>query len=216
MIQDGKVEVVYDSASEFEKAGRGWADFHISVRREFRYGVQETRKEGRRHVQLTITQMKADLELTHLVRLPASFQSPDVWQGQILRHEFDHVAVSLDPRALLLLRHLLEHLPPIERTLEPKEELTQERLNQFVNEEIDRRHSAVVELLRQNNRLLDKVSAHGTRVVPDRRVFFQKLYSKQHLAEQKFPFVDQVLDLLGSESYLQAEPRCLARDPTEH
>lgn len=213
LIADGKVEVVYDSEPEFEKAGRGWADFHISVQREFRYNAQEFRKGGRRRVKVTITAMKADLELTHLVRLPAAFQSPNVWQGQVLRHEFDHVAVSLDPRALLLLRHLLEHLPPIERTLEPQELLTQERLNRIVNEEIERRHSAVVELIRQNNRLLDKLSAHGTRPVPDRAAFFQQLYSKEHLAEQKFPFVDQVLDLLASEPYQQAKPRCQARDP---
>lgn len=215
LIADGKVKVVYDSDPEFEKAQRGWADFNVRLEHSFKYSLKKSQKNDRWRVRVVVTRLDPKIELTHLIRLPASFKSPEIWQSQILRHEFDHVAVGLDPRAMLLLRHLLAHLPVIERTLEPDEEPSNERLSQFINEEIDRRREAVVELMRQNNVLLDKVGAHGARPVPDRAAFFAKLYTKEHLAERKFPFVDQVLDLLKSPQYENAELPFLARDPTD-
>ena len=215
LIADGKVKVVYDSDPEFEKANRGWADFNVRLDHSFKYNLTKSHKNDRWKVKLVVTKFEPKIELTHLIRLPASFKSPEIWQSQILRHEFDHVAVSLDPRAMLLLRHLLAHLPVIERTLEPDEEPSNERLSQFITEEIDRRHRAVIELMRQNNVLLDKVGAHGALPVPDRAAFFAKLYTKEHLAEMKFPFVEQVLDLLKSPKYDQLGLRFLPRDPTE-
>lgn len=213
LIADGKVKVVYDSDPEFVQAARGWADFHVRLEQSFKYNLAKSRKNGRWQVEVTVTKLEYKIELTHLIRLPASFKSPDIWQSQILRHEFDHVAVSLDPRAMRLLRHLIEHLPTIERTLEPKETPSNARINQLINEEIDRRREAVIELMRQNNRLLDKVGVHGAQPVPDRAPFFAKLYTKEHLAEQKFPFVDEVLDLLETPDYENAELPFLPRDP---
>lgn len=215
LIADGKVKVVYDSDPEFVKAGRGWADFNVLLKHSYKYNLTKSKKNGRWQVKLVIHKFEPKIELTHLIRLPVSFKSPKVWRSQILRHEFDHVAVSLDPRAILLLRHLLAHLPVIERTLEPDEEPSNERLSQFINEEIDRRRRAVIELMRQNNLLLDNVGHHGVQPVPDRAAFFAKLYTKEHLAEMKFPFVEQVLDLLKSPKYDQLELRFLPRDPTE-
>ena len=215
LIDRGKVEVVYDSDPEFVKAARGWADFHIHVQSSFKYDVTKTRKNGRWQVQLHLTKLEPKIELTHLIRLPSTFKSPDVWSNRILRHEFDHIAVSLDPRAMLLLRHLLVHLPVIERTLEPKETPSNDVLNKLVDEEVVKRRQAVVELLRQDNQRLDKIGGHGAQAVPNRAAFFAKLYTKENLAETKFPFIEQVLDLLETAEYQQAELPFLARDPVD-
>jgi hypothetical protein len=215
LIEDGKVKVVYDSDPKFVKEARGWADFQVDLRYTFKYNLTKTRKNGHWRVRLAITKLEPKIELTHLVRLPVTFKSPRVWQSGLLRHEFDHVAICLDPRARLLLRHLLKKLRIIDRTLESDEEPTDERLNKLIDDEITKRREAVVELMRQNNVLLDKVSAHGARLVPDRAAFFEKLYSKEHLAEQKFPFVDQVLDLLDKPEYRDAERPFLRRDPND-
>lgn len=214
LIDDGRVDVVYDSEPEFVKASRGWADFHVQLQYSFQYDLKKkSRKNGRWHVSLSVTKLDWMLDLTHLIRLPATFKSSDVWNSRLLRHEFDHVAVSLDPRAKLLLRHLLRHFPDIERTLEPTESPTNETFNKLIESEIVKRRDAVIELMRQNNRLLDKVGSHGTQAVPDRAQFFAKLYTKENLAEQKFPFVTEVLDLLETSEYQQAELPFLPRDP---
>ena len=215
LIDRGKVEVVYDSDPEFVRASRGWADFHVQIKSSFKYDLTKTRKNGRWNVKLNITKLEPKIELTHLIRLPSTFKSPDVWSSRILRHEFDHIAISLDPRAMLLLRHLLEHLPVIERTLEPKETPSNDVLNRLVDEEVVKRRQAVVELMRQNNQQLDKIGAHGAQAVPNRAAFFAKLYTKENLAETKFPFIEQVLDLLETAEYQQAELPFLARDPAD-
>ncbi len=215
LIESGKVTVAYDSDPEFEKARRGWAEFHLLLEQSFRFRTTKSQKNGLTLVKAVVTKLTPKIELTHLVRLPASFQAPDVWQSSVLRHEFDHVAIGLDPRAKLLLRHLLEHLPVVELTLEPDEEPSNEQINRFINQEIERRHQAVIELMRRNNELLDKVSKHGTRPVPDRAAFFAKLYQKEHLAEQKFPYMNQVLDLLKTAKYEKAALPFLPRDPTD-
>ena len=215
LMDEGKVKVVYDSDPKFVQAARGWADFQVDLQYTFKFNLTKTRKNGRWQVKLAITKLVPKLELTHLIRLPVSFKSPTVWKNRILRHEFDHVAVSLDPRAKLLLQHLLKKLRIIERTLEPNEEPSEEILGKLVEDEIKKRREAVVELMRQNNMLLDKVGAHGAQSVPDRAAFFEKLYSKEHLADQNFPFVDQVLDLLEKPEYRNAELPFLRRDPND-
>ncbi len=215
LIKDGKVEVVYDSDPEFVKAGRGWADFHIQLKHAFRYSPTKIKNQGRWQVKLIITKLESQIELTHLIRLPSSFKSPDVWSGRILRHEFDHVAISLDRRPLLLLKHLLEHMPSIERTLEANQQPSDELFGQWINEESDKRLTAIKELMRQNNVRLDKLSAHGINTVPERAAFFAKLYTKENLAELKFPFVEEVLSLLETPKYQHLEPRALPRDPAE-
>jgi hypothetical protein len=215
LIERGKVEVVYDSAPEFVKESRGWADFHVQIKTSFKYDPTKSRKNGRWNVKLNITKLVPTIELTHLIRLPDTFKSPDIWDSRIMRHEFDHVAVSLDPRAMLLLEHLLIHLPVIERTLEPKEMPTNEVLNKLVDEEVIKRRRAVVELMKQNNLQLDKLGAHGAKVLPDRAAFFTQLYTKENLAEMKFPFIEQVLDLLETAEYQGAESPFLARDPAD-
>lgn len=212
LIAAGKVKIVYDSEFDFVKAERGWADFQVDLRYSFKYNVMKSRKNGRTQVRIVITKLEPKIELTHLIRLPASFKSPQVWQGRILWHEFDHVAVSLDPRARLLLKHLLKRLRVIDRTLDEGEEPSDELLSKIVEDEITKRRQAVVELMRQNNVLLDKVGGHGVQAVPERSAFFTKLYTKEHLAEQKFPYVDQVLDLLERPEYRDAELPFLRRD----
>ena len=215
LITDGNVTVVYDADPEFVELRRGWADFQVRLTQSFKYNLIKTRQRDHWRIKLVVTKLEPKIELTHLIRIPASFKSAKIWQSTLLRHEFDHVAVSLDPRAMLLLRHLLAHLPVIERTLKPGEEPTDERLSHFINEEVELRQQAVVDLMRQNNKLLDKVGSHGTLPVPDRAAFFAKLYSKENLAEQKFRYIDQVLKLLETKDYHNAHLRFQSRDPTE-
>ena len=216
LIEDGKITVVYDSDPEFVKAGRGWADFHIQLKHSFRYSLTKTQRRGRWHLTITVTKLEPQIELTNIIRLPVQYKSPRVWESHVLRHEFDHVATSLDPRPLLLFKHLLLHLPPIEMTLEPKEQPSEEAINKRITDAIEQRHTAIRDLIRQNNIMLDKVSEHGRIPVPSRAEFFAKLYTKENLAEQKFPFIDEVLGLLETPEYQQARPRFLPRDPTEN
>lgn len=205
LIADGHVRVVYESDPDFVKAQRGWADFHVQIEHTFQLDVAKFRKNGRWWMKVTAKNIKPKIELKHLIRLPVNLKSPDIWSQSLLRHEFDHVAVSLDPRPRLLLRHLLEKLPPIEQVLDTNEEPPKATLTKLVNDELERRGQSVIELMRRNNKLLDKISVHGALPIAERAAFFTKLYTKQYLAEQQFPFIDHALALLDSKAYQTAE-----------
>lgn len=215
LIEDGKVKVEYDSEGEFAKSGRGWADFNLREDRKYRYDLMKQKRQGRWQVKITISQVEEKILLTHIVRLPAQKKSPDTWNSWLLRHEFDHVAVSLDPRPKLLLIHLLKNLPPIERTLDGGEEPSNEVVNRLINEQFDKHAKAIRDVMVHNNQSLDNISLHGTRPVPMRANFFRSLYTKDNLASAKFPYLDSVLKLLDSDDYQKAELRYLPSDPAE-
>ncbi len=213
LIEDGKVTVEYDSEGEFAKSGRGWADFHLREDRKYRFDLKKQIRQGLWQVRVVVSHVEEKIVLTHIVRMPMQKKSPDVWKSWLLRHEFDHVAVSLDPRPKMLLVHLLKTLPPIERTLDPGEEPTNEVVNRLINEQLDKRAKSVRDVMIHNNRTLDNISHHGTSPVPMRADFFRSLYTKDNLAAAKFPYVDSVLKLLDSEAYQKAELRYLPVDP---
>ncbi len=215
LIEDGKVKVEYDSEGEFAKSGRGWADFHLREDRKYRFDLIKNKRQGRWQIKIIVFQVEEKIVLSHIVRLPAQKKSPDIWTSWLLRHEFDHVAVSLDPRPKMLLVHLLKTLPPIERTLDFGEDPTNDVINRLINEQLDKRAKSVRDLMIRNNQTLDNISHHGTSPVPMRADFFRSLYTKENLAEAKFPYLDNVLKLLDSDNYQKAELRYLPNDPTE-
>ena len=213
LIEEGKVKVEYDSKGEFAKSGRGWADFHLQEDRKYRFDLIKNKRQGRWQLKILVNQVEEKIVLTHIVRMPAQKKSPDIWTSWLLRHEFDHVAVSLDPRPKMLLVYLLKTLPPIERTLDVGEEPTNEVINRLINEQFDKRAKSVRDLMIRNNQTLDNISHHGTTPVPKRADFFRSLYTKDNLAEAKFPYLDSVLKLIDSEKYQKAELRYLPVDP---
>ena len=215
MIQDGSITLAFNSDPEFVKENIGKAHFYMRLTQKYGYGFSKSKQNDRWQVKVTPKQVEPTLHIEHVVRLPVKYKSDTVWSGRLLRHEFDHVAISLDPRPALLLEHLCRNLPPLERTLEAGEEPSDAVYKRIINEEIDRRRDAVNALIQANYVLLDQVSKHGLTAIPKRAEFFGKFFTKENLAEQNFPYVDAVIELLGSPAYQQAELRFLPRDPTE-
>ncbi|MEK6262866.1 MAG: hypothetical protein AABP62_30070, partial [Planctomycetota bacterium] len=214
-IEEGAVTVVISSDSEFVKANIGKAHFYMRLTQKYRYNFSKSKQGELWHVKVTAKNVEPTLHMEHVVRLPIKYRTDTVWSGRLLRHEFDHVAVSLDPRPKLLLEHLCRNLPTLERTLEAGEEPSDAVYKRIINEELGRRRNAVKELIQANYVLLDQFSKHGSNAIPQRAEFFGKLFTKENLAEQKFPYVTEVLEVLESPEFRQAELRFLPRDPTE-
>lgn len=215
LIQSGAITVVFSSDPEFVKDNIGKAHFYLKLTQKYGYGFSKSKKNDVWQVKVTPKNVEPTVKLEHIIRLPVKYRADTIWSGRLLRHEFDHIAVSLDPRPVMLLEHLCRKLPPLEQTLAAGEEPSDALYKRIINEEIDRRRDAVNDLIQANYVLLDQVSKHGTIPISKRAEFFGKLYAKENLAEQKFPYVADVLELLDSPTYQQAEMRFLPRDPTE-
>ncbi len=216
LIERGKVTIKFVPAEELPAEEWGRCDFSLGFRRDFEFDAQSKIKGGKRLAVVKIMSMKHDIRIVHQIRLREAFAPPRTWESPVTWHEFDHVAIGCDPRPVLLLAYLAEHLPTIERPIIRRDEATLSTLAiQWINEELAKREKAVTELIRQNNRLLDSTSSHGTESLGDRRGFFAKLYSKEHLSELQFPFLDEALGVFNQEEYRRAEDTRLDQVPTQ-
>ena len=189
---------------------RGWADFHWDIQQKFEFNTSRKARE----FTITVTKVDFKIQLTHLIRIPATFRSPSIWTGSLMRHEFDHVAISLDSRPRRLIEHLMQNLPVIKYPLKNGESASTELAVKIINTHLDQRINVVREVMKLNNQTADRISQHGTIPVPKRREFFESLYSKENLADSKFPFIDECLRLLESREHQEAPRPFLRLDPT--
>ncbi len=215
LVQAGQVTIEYVSDPEFVEKDNGNCAFQLEFARTFKYRFETTRRNRQPVLKVTLTSIDPTITVTHAIRMPVQYARPKPWENRLLRHEFDHVAVSSDPRPKLLLKYLVRRLPPFEHALQPGETADATLCEKLINLELDRREDAVTEVIRQNNRLLDDLSRHGEIGVPERVEFFAKLYTKEHLASLEFPFVEEALKVFETQAYSAAENLHLDRDPND-
>lgn len=194
----------YDPAIEPDRFP-GRALFSIDVRTRFLYDYQVVKRRARRYVIIRPKLQRIQWKLKHMIRLPKSYDAPTMWDTVLLLHELDHVAISSDPRLRMLLERALYSVERIEHPIAQAGVLDDAAIQKIINDEFIKRRDAVIELATKNYKLLDKVSAHGARDIPDRDAFFRKLYSKETLDEAGFPYLGDVVDLLNDETYEKAK-----------
>ncbi len=148
--------------------------------------------------------VSATVRITHDIALPRGLNDGTYWYRRLRRHEYDHVAISLDERPSLILRYLLAHLPPLRVPTPQSIGISQDLLTSHVRRAIDQRTSAVVSVIQSHYARLDSVTAHGLIALPSRRAFFDSLYSGERLARMRFPYTIDIAPLLASPRYRNA------------
>ena len=191
----------------------GKTDFFLDLDWSYDYRYTAEIIDGNTSVAVNAMNIQLKPRLRHVIRLPVAFHHAGVWATPLLAHEFDHVAVSLDPRPRALLVHLCRNLPTYRFTINGQTKPSDEPMREGINREIRRRQSAVLDLLRANYVALDKVSKHGRQAIEQRDEFFETLYTRQNLEAAGFPFLRQADSLLASQSYQRLGPRHLASPP---
>lgn len=216
LIEDGETTVEFVADPEFVKMNRGNCTFnlHATYQFNYRYKLLTPTSDGRARVRITLSKMRAEVTLKHWVRIPDRYSKPKPWETRLMLHEFDHVAISLDPRPKALLRYLAEHLPPFERTLGMGEKPSDDFYRKAITEEANKRKAAVTDLIQQGYEALDAKSSHGMVPISDRLHFFGQLFSEKRLAEMKFPFLAEARDALEAPEYSRPDLRFLPKDPT--
>lgn len=191
----------------------GKTDFFLNMEwsYDYRYTTQTT--DGITEVSVTAMNLKLSPRLRHVIRLPVAFYHAGVWESQLLGHEFDHVAVSLDPRPQAMLVHLCQLLPAYRFSIIETEKPSDKQMREGINREIQCRQVAILELLRANYLALDKASEHGRSAMEDRNAFFESLYTRENLEAAEFPYLEELAMLLESDSYKSLRPHHIPADP---
>lgn len=201
----GLVTVEFYDPAKQPREFPGWTnfDFDLTYRFDYEYRLREDRKK-KFAVTLLPKFSKVELVVRHRIQLPKHLESPRVWEMRLAQHELEHVGIGAHRRAVMLAEHLVRKIERVERTAGKPSEITLDWAQAAIREEITPRRVALDELIKANNRSLDKLTGHGARSLADRDAFYGQMYLKENLDEMKFPYLPEVLDLLDDRDYLAA------------
>lgn len=205
LIKQGMVKIEYYDARNNPRRYPGRADFQINFHVNFRYQYTAG-DDGRGKFWLVKPKFEpVKTASSHTVTLPNWLDNDRRWQHRLLKHEFDHIATSLDPRVTMLFEHILSKVTRIDTNIATNKKPSNDDINKLIDAEVSKRRKAVTDLVQANYLVLDKISRHGAIDVPKREAFFRSLYTKANLDYATFPYTADALDLVGKKEYLDVE-----------
>jgi hypothetical protein len=205
LIDAGRVDIRFYDREAPPGPHPGRAEFDVLLNHDYKFQFRHSGARPAARTTITLTQQRICCHPVHRVYLPKSVETEDRWNDSLMRHEFDHVAVSSDPRVSLLLKHLVRSMGTIETRPGEMPLSDRTRIQQLINQECSKRTRALVDLVQANQHLLDEITEHGMRPLPDRETFFKSLYTAPNLHKAGFPYLCQVAGLLNSPGYQTAE-----------
>lgn len=210
MIDAGEVELKFYNPQTNPRRYLGETKYDYYFRHSFQADYQPVMVKGKTTgVKAQLKNLTVSAKHTHVMHLPESRRGPGLWGDPLTLHEFDHVALSIDPRIKKLLEAVLLAVDEVKFPLPAGQELTTDWLNVEIDKLLTSRGQTVYALVTYNNRQLDQLTGHGTKPIPNREAYFQRLYTKPNLDEAGFPLTGEVLEFLKSESYQMLKPHHL-------
>lgn len=139
---------------------------------------------------------KPKFHLEHQVIIPSTFQPVDPWESALMKHEFDHVAISTDPRLLKIMDRIFKRKWIIaeewDQPLRPTDADVKSRVEQMLAAEVKN----CEQLIQRQYDWLDQQTVSGSQSLDSRISFFQDLYSFQGLERCSFNRRDLVKEHL--------------------
>lgn len=189
LIDRGNVQIAIDD-ERIKKAGKSALTlFHFVIDYDFKLrhqivGYDEETMTWRAKVVAWIDQPKVRLE--HTICLRSSFTPSSPWESKLLRHEFDHVSISTDPRLTKIIKRTLqqrrEWVAEFQQTSAPKEQELRKSIYEKVVDEV----KMLEQLVQFDYDLLDEESSHGLSDIQNRHAFFKGLFTVEGLERGKF------------------------------
>ncbi len=201
LINSGTVAIKFYDPDKQPKNRLGKTEYDVTFRQKHKYKFEWTEDGDSRDVTVTIDVQEFDVNLRHVLKLPRRLDRPGRWRNSLMQHEFDHVAISTDPRARLLLDRLCRQVGPLKLKVPATQTLDDAFFNPLINKEVAKRRDAVTDLIQFNYDELDRLSKHGSLRLPKRRDFFRTRYREENLAKAKFPYQNEVKQLLDDDAY---------------
>ena len=204
VIDEAGVSLVFYDPVREPRVHRGYTAFRLDMFYDasFQYRWEDGAAGRRVTIQTEIGNLR--YRISNRVELPQYLDRDDWWNNSLVRHEFDHVAMTVDPRVRMLFEHLCRNISPITRRLPRAAPVNDAVIKAIIQEEVERRYNAVIDLLIANEHALDAATGHGSRRLADRAAYFRSLLLEPNLKEHDFPFLAEVKDLLQTKAYQEA------------
>lgn len=193
-IELGRVRIGTDDARLAQARKHALTVFRFHVEYRYRYSLQREERIpedlSRMRAQVVAKITIKELELQHLIVLQTGFQPRDPWSTPLLRHEFDHVSISTDPRLVALARRVLQRPLRCQVEWPIEKDLDHQTVDQAVNEGMSAQIAELERIVQANYDRLDKESLDGQANLSERDSFFIDLYAKEWLRKCEFKYLD--------------------------
>ena len=201
LIDEADVSFAFYDPVRDPRQHQGYTTFHYDVRYRSAY---QYRLNGRR-IRIDPYVGWFAYQLSNEVLLPESLDHDGRWASSLVQHEFDHVAMTVDPRIRMLIEQVCRATPAIVRDVSLGAEVNGQLIDRLIHDAVEPRYQAVLDLLIANEKDLDKVTRHGRHDPPDRRAYFKALFTEPNLKQHGFPYLADVKPLLRTRGYREAQ-----------
>ena len=193
LIDRGNVNIVVDD-DRVQKAGKSALTlFQFVIDYDFKFRHQLLGYDSDSHawqgkIIAWIDQPK--VKLAHTICIQSNFTPASPWDSKLLRHEFDHVAISTDPRMLKIFKRALQQRRQWNVKWEQAAAPTDLDIRKNISEKITAEVKLFEQLVQSEYDLLDQESNQGLSAINSRKDFFKSLYTVEGLERCKYIFDD--------------------------
>ena len=195
LIDRGNVKIVVDDERirESGKSALTLFQFFIDYDFKFRHQLLGYDKESHAWQGRIVAWMdQPKVRLDHTICIQSNFAPASPWESKLLRHEFDHVAISTDPRMLKFIKRALQQQKQWNVKWEQADAPTEKDIRKNIHETITAEVKSLEQLVRSQYDNLDKESNQGLSAINSRMDFFKGLYTVEGLERCKYVFDDSM------------------------
>jgi hypothetical protein len=150
--------------------------FVIRYRARYRYNEIDSSSKVGQEMLIRARYTNLNIDLQHRILLSENYRPSSPWESSLLQHEFDHVAISTDPRLLAMVESLGQGEISWKATKPATDRLNSRWVQQRMEDRASTFQKGIEAIVNEYYRRLDLESANGQRMISDRSRFFRGLF----------------------------------------
>lgn len=200
LISLGRVQIKIDDQRLDEARKQALTHFKIKADYRYLYTQQSTRvdpkNDGGYVAKINARIIVPEVEILHEISIRSGFNPRDPWKSPLMKHEFDHVSISTDPRLLKLLKKILNRKISIDVRWTSDEHFSDEIVSRAIKAEINTQIAEIERVVQANYDRLDRETRDGTMDAKDRETLFTSMYKADSLRTLKFSYLDATMSIV--------------------
>ncbi len=184
LIDRGNVKMVVDD-DRVKKTGKtALTVFQFVIDYDFKFRHQLLGFDSQSQVwqaSIVAWMEQPKVKLDHKIYLQSSFAPSSPWESKLLRHEFDHVAISTDPRLLKIIKRALQQRRQWVAKWEQATAPTEKEIRKSILEAFWSDVTKLEQMVQAQYDVLDNASSQGLSDINSRTGFFKQLYTVEGL-----------------------------------
>jgi len=203
LIDRGNVKIKVDDKRIRQANKAALTSFRFIVDYDFRFRyqwIESNRNENLWRAKIMAWMDQPKIRLEHTIFVPSTFTPTIPWQSNLLKHEFDHVAISTDPRLEKILKRVLQRRRVWVAEWDQATMPTENDLRAKIKDDLTFETKSFEKMIQSQYDQLDRESVDGLQDISDRQKFFLDLYTVAGLERTAFEYLDPVRDYLNDKS----------------